>query len=187
MYKLRVLSWQVMSNPLWPRSCSPQAPLSTGFSRQEYWSGLPCPSPGDLPDPGIKPASLTSPALAGGFFTTGATWETPKCPRLKSKKQRRQLQIHNTLLQVEGCSWNQVGNSTGIEWCFLICLTISPLPFPLVAMEAVRGISLILRAHLTYTRRVDWHQARRAIVFWGHITLQNYPKTRQNGRKVTSR
>ena len=45
-----------------------QAPLSMGFFRQEYWSGLPCPPPGDLPDPGIKPASLTSPALAGGFF-----------------------------------------------------------------------------------------------------------------------
>ena len=52
-----------------------QAPLSMGFSRQEYWSGLPCPPPGDLPKPGIKPASLTSPALASGFFTTGATWE----------------------------------------------------------------------------------------------------------------
>ena len=39
------------------------APLSLGFSRQEYWSGLPCPPPGDLPDPGIKPASLVSPAL----------------------------------------------------------------------------------------------------------------------------
>ena len=49
-----------------------QAPLSMGFSRQEYWSGLPCPPPGDLPDPGFEPASL-SPALAGGFFTTGAT------------------------------------------------------------------------------------------------------------------
>ena len=53
-----------------------QAPLSMGFSRQEYWSGLPCPPPGDLPDPGIKPASLRSPALAGRFFTTSATWET---------------------------------------------------------------------------------------------------------------
>ena len=42
------------------------------FSRQEYWSGLPCPPPGDLPNPGIKPTSLTSPALAGGFFTTAA-------------------------------------------------------------------------------------------------------------------
>ena len=44
-----------------------------GFSRKEYCSGLPCSSPGDLPDPGIKPASLTSPALAGGFFTSNTT------------------------------------------------------------------------------------------------------------------
>ena len=55
-----------------PTSCDPwtiacQAPPSMGFSRQNYWSGLPFPSSGDLPDPGIKP---TSPALAGGFFTT---------------------------------------------------------------------------------------------------------------------
>ena len=52
-----------------------QAPLSTGFPRQEYWSGLPFPPPGDLSDPGIKPWSLASPALAGGFFTTEPTWE----------------------------------------------------------------------------------------------------------------
>ena len=49
-----------------------QAPLSMGFSRQEHWSGLPFPSPGGLPDPGIKPGS---PALAGRFFTPSATWE----------------------------------------------------------------------------------------------------------------
>ena len=53
-----------------------QAPLSTGFSRQECWSGLPCPPSGDLPDPGIKPMCLTSPALASGLFITSATWET---------------------------------------------------------------------------------------------------------------
>ena len=46
-----------------------------GFSRQEYWSGLPFPSPGDFSDPRIKPSSLASPALAGGLFTTSATWE----------------------------------------------------------------------------------------------------------------
>ena len=50
-----------------------QAPLSMGFSRQEYWSGLPCPPPGDPPNPGIEPWSLMSPALAGGFFTTNTT------------------------------------------------------------------------------------------------------------------
>ena len=50
-----------------------QAPLSLGFSKQEYWSGLPCPPPGDHPDLGVKLASLLSSALAGGFFTTRAT------------------------------------------------------------------------------------------------------------------
>ena len=53
-----------------------QAPLSMGFSRQEYWSGLPCPPPGDLPDPGIMSTSLWGlPALAGRFFTTGTIWK----------------------------------------------------------------------------------------------------------------
>ena len=46
-----------------------------GFSRQEYWSGLPSPPPGDLPDPGIEPASLTALVLADRFFTTSATWK----------------------------------------------------------------------------------------------------------------
>ena len=49
---------------------TPQVPLSMGFSRQEYWSGLPFPSPGDRPDPRIKPASLASPVLAGRCLTT---------------------------------------------------------------------------------------------------------------------
>ena len=48
------------------------APLSMKFFRQEYWSGLPFPTPGDLSDPGIKPMSLVSPALAGKFFTNSA-------------------------------------------------------------------------------------------------------------------
>ena len=58
---------------LWSVAC--QSPLSMGFSRQEYWNGLPWPPSGNLPNPGIKPASLTSPALAGGFLTTSITWE----------------------------------------------------------------------------------------------------------------
>ena len=52
-----------------------QAALSVEFSRQAYWSELPCPPPEDIPKPGIEPTSFVSPALAGGFFTTGATWE----------------------------------------------------------------------------------------------------------------
>ena len=66
----------VVSNSLRPpRTVACQTPLSMGFSRQESWSGLLSPPPGDLPNPEIKPASLMSPALAGRLFTTSATWE----------------------------------------------------------------------------------------------------------------
>ena len=61
-----------------PTLCNPMdhsAPLSMGFSRQESWSWLTFPSPGDLPNQGIQPTSLMSPALAGGFFTTSTNWE----------------------------------------------------------------------------------------------------------------
>ena len=51
------------------RTVARQVPHSMEFSRQEYWSGLPFPPPGDLPDPGIEPMSPTAPALAGRFFT----------------------------------------------------------------------------------------------------------------------
>ena len=55
--------------------CSPPGSSVHGVLRQEYWSGLPCPPPGDLPDPRIEPASLSSPALAGRLFITSAIWE----------------------------------------------------------------------------------------------------------------
>ena len=58
-----------------PWTVALQAPLSVGFSKQEYWSGLPCAPPRGLTDPGIEPVSLMSSALAGGFFITSASWE----------------------------------------------------------------------------------------------------------------
>ena len=74
-----LLSHSVMSDsfvsPHDRMDCSPPGSSSMGFSRQAYWSGLPCSSPRDPPDPGIKPESLASPAWAGGFFSTRATWE----------------------------------------------------------------------------------------------------------------
>ena len=60
-----------------PWTVTRQTSLSMGFPRQEYWSGLPFSSPEDLPDPGIKLTSPAAPVLAGGFFTTSATWEVP--------------------------------------------------------------------------------------------------------------
>ena len=75
------LYMRAKSLQLCPTLCDPvntvacKAPLSMGFSKQEYQTGLPCPPPRDLPDPGIEPSSLMSPELAGGFFTTSTTWE----------------------------------------------------------------------------------------------------------------
>ena len=66
------------------RTVAHQASLSIEFSKQEYWSGLQCPSSGDLPDQGIGPTYLTSPALAGGFFTTS----TPFLYFLKSQANK---------------------------------------------------------------------------------------------------
>ena len=68
---LSVCAHSVVSDPSTLWIVAHQASLS----RQEYWSGLPCSSAGDLPNPGTEPASLVSPALAGGISTTSATWE----------------------------------------------------------------------------------------------------------------
>ena len=77
-----------------PWTVARHSPLSMGSSRREYWSGLPCPPPEYLPKPGIKPASLTSPALAGGFLTIRATWEAlsnPGKPFLTAKEHNHHL------------------------------------------------------------------------------------------------
>ena len=68
-----------------------QAPLSMGFSRQEYWSELPCPSPGDLPHPGIKPVS---PSLAGGFFTAEPPGEPGTESLVRPRLERNSLFVH---------------------------------------------------------------------------------------------
>ena len=68
----------VVSDSATPRTIAHQAPLSMGFFRQEYWSRLPFPTPGDLPNPGIEPTFRISPALVGRFFTA----EIPEKPKL---------------------------------------------------------------------------------------------------------
>ena len=77
----------VMSDSTAPGTVAFQAPLSIRFSRREYWNGLPFSPPGDLPNPGIEPASLTSPALAGRFFITGIPGYTP-IKNFKNKQER---------------------------------------------------------------------------------------------------
>ena len=100
---------------LWTVTC--QALLSLGFSRQEHWSGLPCPPPGDLTDPEIEPSSLMSPALAGGFFTTSATLEWSESYSVTSDS-----------LWPQGLysPWNSPGWNTGVGSHFLLNLAIKP-------------------------------------------------------------
>ena len=71
-----------------PQTVACQAPLSMEFFSKEYWSELPFPPPGNLPDPGIEPTSLMSPALAGPSLTTGSTWS-----HLEAFKKGFQLEI----------------------------------------------------------------------------------------------
>ena len=79
------VSHSVLSDSLRPHGLKPAWLL---YPWEEYWSGLPCPPPGDLPDPGIEPMSLVSPALAGGFFTTSATWNSLVAQMVKSLQGR---------------------------------------------------------------------------------------------------
>ena len=78
-----------------PWTVARQAPLSVGFSRQEHPSGLPCPPPGDLPDPGIEPVFLKSPALAGGFLTISTTSEA-----IQKFIGKNYICVHNQLDQI---------------------------------------------------------------------------------------
>ena len=78
-----------------PVDCSSPSSLSLGFSRQEYWSGLPCLSPGDLLDPGMKPESLMSPALAGGLFTTSTAWEDQNRVSQMQEKRNPEHELKN--------------------------------------------------------------------------------------------
>ena len=89
-----------------------QAPLSMGFSRQEYWSGLPFPPPRDLPHPGIEPASLTSSALADKL-TTSATWEAPsKVPESETESRS----VHPTLWDPKDCIVHGILQARILEW-----------------------------------------------------------------------
>ena len=104
-----------------------QAPLSMGFSRQEYWSGLPCPPPGDLPNPGIKPRSLRSPALAGRPFTTSATGEAQQGNPTQQWK-RRTADAYNNLdpvsvghrdvLQMQKARHREAHSVSACAWSF---------------------------------------------------------------------
>ena len=101
---------------LWTVVC--QAPLCLGFSRQEYWSGLPCPPPGDIPDPGVRPESLTSPALASRFFTTSATWEAPY-KDIQVYIYTVELPFATTWMDLEGIMRSKISDTEEDRYCRL--------------------------------------------------------------------
>ena len=95
-----MLSHSVVSNSVTPWTVAHQAPLSMEFFRQEYWSGLPFPPPGDLPNPGIKPTSPVSPELADGFFTTEPPGKPVKTPTPNSSNFDQWLKASFPYLEV---------------------------------------------------------------------------------------
>ena len=105
-----------------PWTVAHQVPLSMGFSRQKYRSGLPCPPPGDLPNLGVKPVSLMSPTLAGVFFPTSAPWGhffiqfssvTQPCPTLCDPMNHSTpgLPVHHQLPEFTQTHAHRVGDA----------------------------------------------------------------------------
>ena len=103
-----------------------QAPLSVGFSRQEYWSGLPCPPPGDLPNPEIKPTSPTPPALASGCLTTSATWESLVTPWTAETEASLSFTISLSLFKL--MSIESMMSSNHLILCHALLLLLSIFP-----------------------------------------------------------
>ena len=107
-------SCSVRSDYVTPWTVACQAPLFMGFSKQEYWNGLLCPPPGDLPNPGMEPVSHMSLALAGRFFITNATWETLSVQVRAGKRVRT---MPNLLLnsQIWVLAVPKIGNNLGLR------------------------------------------------------------------------
>ena len=129
-------SCSAVSDSLWPHGLyvARQAPLSVGFCRHEYWTGLPLPSPGDHPHLGIKPTSLTSPALVNRLFTTSATREV--CTYISTGQFSRSvvfdsLQPHGLQCARLSCTSPTPGacsNSCLSRWCHP-AISCSVIPF----------------------------------------------------------
>ena len=133
-----------------PLDCSHQAPLSMGFCRQEYWSRLLCPPPGGLPNLGIEPASLTSPALAGRFFTTSAIWEVPMYIIQHINTQPLTLVTVSPLLPMSDAKLSWTPGLWQSSHRFLLgsvptypCLS-TPLSGPLTVAKSVKGVLAML-------------------------------------------
>ena len=95
-----MLCRSVVSDSETPWTVACQAPLLMEFSRQEYWSGVPFPTPVDLPDPGIEPASPVSPALAGRFFTTEPSGKPHYKIKSRLKLKKKSCKVLEVLMKI---------------------------------------------------------------------------------------
>ena len=127
-----------------PWAAAHQAPLSTGFSRQEYWSGLPGPSPGDLPHPRIKSATLPSPALADRFFTTSTTWEASVCLITDSYYYIKQSRLFpDCLKSFYYTKWNPLPETLWLESLFMglkRCLLLLRIFITIILLYGLRTV-----------------------------------------------
>ena len=145
------------------------------FSRQEYWSRLPCPPPGDLPNPEIKPPSLKSPALAGRVFTTSTTWEArftvskTRKPdhedilwKKKSKAQRGRQEVGQTM---------EAGNNQQIIYCRRQAGTTLHLPVTrdvLGGAAVARSSSVVLLSRLGHISAITGLGSQRPVEIKGN-------------------
>ena len=112
-----VFSCSVVSNSLWLWTVARQAPLSMGFFRQEYWIGLPFPSPGDLPDPSIEPAS---PALQADSLPILSCWESPSCFHIVYYIYYRiPLSTHTKEQEEQGGGGEPMTILLGLPWTYI--------------------------------------------------------------------
>ena len=160
-----------------------QGPLSMRFSRQKYWSGFPCPPPGDLPDPGIEPASLRSPALTGRFFTT--------LPLVPPGNPLWDLHVHinieNTHLRKRSVTDGQVFTIASLH--FSHCRKISPFShwspwgagmqwtsFPEAVMSEIRGehfsgtfLSLLYSVLICFLKKTPKNKKNSVSFIWNVV------------------
>ena len=125
-----------------------------GFSRHEYWTGLSCPHPGDLPDPEIEPVSLKSLATAAGFFTTIATWEAPVITDATTQLSHLS-QLSLSVKHYKEASVSPFVDAKGREWDSSISIiSLWPqswfLPHPNTTCTIICLISVFKGSHLLY-------------------------------------
>ena len=160
-----------------------------GFSRQEYWSGLPRTPPGHLPNRGIKPASLPCPALTAGFFTTNTTWEAPRSCNRPYGKLTKEHTVSHCIQNVYGINVF-ISTKASLGWQYKSSWTTQTLS-TFTKHKPLGGVRLtpFLRHHCTgkIPKESAWHNIesllgsglRSSIVTWKKWLLKTWKKRQQ--------